>query len=229
MYRVARAALLVLLFAWPLGAQSLPLDNSRVTRWMLDTETGSESGLGFKLPHVAVGFSAERPVAKHLEMQGRVSYSPDKKYITNDGNSLKFKGAGLYWITRSFALTGSLRHTNLWTSQFNKSALIPSVGVAFREGVGGYPGRIYLEYMFPTGCQWRPSCPIQSNRTKGGEVYWETRLAPHIRLGVKFGIYYELDQSNNLRPDIPRIGAVAGDTLLILKYEIQRGSIDNLY
>jgi hypothetical protein len=229
MCRVARTALLVLAFAGSLEAQTFSLDNSRVTRWMLETETGSESSFGFKLPHVGVGFSAERPVAKHFELQALVSYSPDKKYITNDGNSLKFNGTGLYWITRGFALTGGLHHSNLWTSQFNKSSTAPSAGVAFREAIGGLPGRIYLGYLFPTGCQWGSSCPIQSSRTKGVEFYWETRMSSHFRMGVEMGIYHFLSQSNQFRPDIPRIGSFGGITLLTLKYEFHRGDMDKLY
>ena len=48
--------------------------------------------------------------------------SPDKKYITNDGSALKIVGTDLDWVNQSFALTGSLRHTNSWTSQFVKSS-----------------------------------------------------------------------------------------------------------
>jgi hypothetical protein len=229
MYRVARAALLVLVFAGPLGAQTFSLNNSRVTRLMFDTETGSDSGLGFKMPHLAVGLGVEQSIGKHFELQGRVSYSPDKKYITNDGNSLSMKSSGLYWIKRSLALTGSLRHSNLWTSQFNKSSWAPSAGIAIREDTFGLPGRFYFEYLFPTGCQWGASCPIQSSRTKGAEIYWETRIASHVRLGLRFGFYRILNQSNQFRPDIPRTGEVTGNTLIILRYEFPRGSIDSLY
>jgi len=139
------------------------------------------------------------------------------------------KGTGLYWITPSFALTGSLRHINLWTSRFEKSSWGPAGGIAVREGLSGYPGRIYVEYLIPTGCQWGPNCPIQSNRTQGAEVYWETRLASHVRLGLRFSFYHILNQSNQLHPDIPRTGEVTGDTLIILRYEFRRGSIDRLY
>jgi len=139
------------------------------------------------------------------------------------------KGTGLYWITPSFALTGSLRHINLWTSRFEKSSWGPAGGIAVREGLSGYPGRIYVEYLIPTGCQWGPNCPIQSNRTRGAEGYWETRLASHVRLGLRFSFYHILNQSNQLHPDIPRTGEVTGDTLIILRYEFRRGSIDRLY
>jgi len=245
MYRVARAALLVLVIAsWSgaqtlstengtatesYGAQTVPAGKISATRWMLDTETGSEAGLGFKMPHISTGISFERPVTRRFELQGQVSYSPDKKYITNDGNSLKMKSTGLYWISPSLALTGSLRHSNLWTSQFNKSFWGPSGGIAIREDLTGYPGRIYLEYLLPTGCQWGASCPIQSNRIQGAEIYWESLMGSHIRVGFRFGFYHFLDQGSPLSPDIPRTGHVTGTSLIILRYDFRRMSLDDLY
>ena len=229
MHRSLRAVLLALVFAGPLGAQNFSVDNSTATRWMLDTESGSESGLGFKIPHLAVGIGAERSVGKHFELQGRLSYSPDRKYITNDGKSLLMKSRGLYWITPKFALTGGLHRSYLWTSQFNKSSWSPSAGIAFREGGFGMPGRIYFDYLFPTGCQWGASCPIQSNRTQGVDFYWETRVASHFRLGLLFGTYHLRNQSNQFRPDIPRSGVITGDMLVTLRYEFHRGSMDKLY
>ena len=229
MYRMARAALLVLAFAGPLGAQTQSMERGATTHWLFDIETGSEAGLGFKMPHLATGFGVEQSVGKHYELQGRVAYSPDKKYITNDGSALKMMGTGLYWINQSFALTGTLRHSDLWTSQFVKSSWAPSAGIAIREFGFGYPGRIYLGYLFPTGCEWGPRCPIQSYRTQGAEIYWETRIAPHVRLGILYGFYHLLTQSNELRPDIPRTGEVTGDVLVTVRYELRRGSMDKMY
>jgi hypothetical protein len=245
MYQVTRAALLVLICASSLRAQTLRPENGTATesygiqtvpaakrpatRWILDAEIGSEADLGFKMPHIAMGISVERPVARHFELQGLVSYSPDKKYITNDGNSLILKGTGLYWITPTLALTGGLHHSNLWTSQFNKSGWGPSAGIATRTDFWDYPGRFYLEYLLPTGCQWGPSCTMQSNRTEGARIYWETRATPHLRVGFELGFYHFLDQSNPLRPDIPRTGHVAGNTLIIFRYEFSRKDDEEAY
>jgi len=229
MHRVARAALSVLVIAGPLGAQALPVERGPTTHCLFDAETGSEAGLGFKMPHLATGFGIEHSIGERFELQGRISYSPDKKYITNDGSALKMMGTGLYWINQSFALTGSLRHSNLWTSQFVKSSWGPSAGIAIREFGFGYPGRIYLGYLFPTGCEWGPRCPIQSYRTQGAEIYWETRIASHVRLGIMYGFYHLLNQSNEFRPDIPRTGEVTGDVLVTVRYELRRGSMDKMY
>jgi hypothetical protein len=237
MWRITRAVLLVLISAsssraqaFPAGRMpSLPSGKISATGWLFDSETGSESGLGFKMPHLAFGPSFEHRVGRHFEVQGRASYSPDKKYITNDGNSFKSKATGLYWITDSLALTGSVRQSNLWTSQFDKHSWAPSAGIGIREMIAGYPGRIYLEYVFPTGCQWGTSCPIQSNRTQGAEVYWEERILPHLRLGFQLGVYHILNQGNPLLPAIPRTGQVTGDSLVILRYEFHSGSLDYRY
>jgi len=74
MNRMARVALLVLVFAGPLVAQTLSTEYGTATRWLFDTESGSEAGLGYKMPHLATGFGVEHPVGEHFELQGRVSY-----------------------------------------------------------------------------------------------------------------------------------------------------------
>ena len=59
---MARAALLVLAFAGPLGAQTQSMERGATTHWLFDIETGSEAGLGFKMPHLATGFGVEQSV-----------------------------------------------------------------------------------------------------------------------------------------------------------------------
>jgi hypothetical protein len=221
-------ALLALVIGPPTGAQALPAGVNSPVRWLIDFETGSDEGLGYKLPHLKFGISFERPVGR-IELQGGVAYSPDRKYVTNDGNSLRLESRALGWITGRFAITSSLRHSSLWTSQFNKSALYPAIGFAFRENWGDSPGRFYVDYVLPTGCQWGTSCPIQSNRVQGPEFYWETLMYSHFRLGLETGIYHILDQSNNLRPDIPRIGSWTGDTHLVMRFEFPSQRMDKPY
>jgi hypothetical protein len=210
-------------------AQTSPAGNKWETRWLLDSETGSDAGLGFKEPHVAVGPSFERPIGLRFEVQGSIHYSPDKKSITNDGNSLLVQGVGIFWINGRFGLSGNTLHSNLWTSQFNKSAFRPAAGVVIREHFEGMPGRLYLNFLIPTGCEWGPNYRIQSNRTKGPEVYWEHRLWPNLRLGLHFGVYHILNQSNNFRPDIPRTGEWTGNTHVVLRFEFPSGSLDGNY
>src|SRR5260370_39822518 len=114
MNRVLQVVLLVLGFAGSLGAQALPAGRGFPTRLLLDLESGSEAGLGFKLPHLAFGISFERPVGRHFELQGTTSFSPAKKYITKDGASLNMSSTGLYWLTKYTAATGAIRPSHLW-------------------------------------------------------------------------------------------------------------------
>lgn len=206
MTRFLRVMLLMSAISLPAGAQALPAGKLPQTRWLFDFETGGDSGLGYKLPHIAAGTALERSVGKRLEFQGRLSYSPDKKYITNDGNSINMSTGVLFWVTDRLALYGDIGKSYLWTSQFNKSATFPSVGVVFRDHLGGVPGRLYISYFLPTGCQWGANCPIQSSRLQGPETYWEHRLWPRFRLGFSIGVYHILNQSNQMEPNIPRKG-----------------------
>jgi hypothetical protein len=198
------------------------------TRWLLDFETGSESALGYKLPHLLFALAIEKPVGK-FEIQGRMGYSPDKKYITNDGNSLRLKSSALYWITQRFAITSNVERSSLWTSQFSKNAIYPSFGVAIRENWGGGASRFYVDYLIPTGCQWGAGCPIQSSRLQGPEIYWEFLMSSHLRLGIQTGVFHILEQSNELRPDIPRVGSISGESLLLLRYEFHGRDVERPY
>lgn len=229
MNRARKVLLLVLVFAASSGAQALTSGKASTTRWLLEAETGSDAGLGFKMPHLAFGTFFERSMGTHIELQGRISFSPDRTYITNDGTTLILKGTGLLWITPRFAVTGGLTKSNLWTSQFNKVSWAPSAGIAIREHVMDMPGRLYVSYVFPTGCQWGANCPIQSSRMLGSQVYWEQRIFPHFRLGYQFGFYRVLNQGNPLQPSAGRTGEVTGDVHVVVRYEFPRGSMDNAY
>jgi hypothetical protein len=153
-------------------AQTSPAGNKWETRWLLDSETGSDAGLGFKEPHVAVGPSFERPIGLRFEVQGSIHYSPDKKSITNDCNSLPVQGLGIFWINGQFGISGALRHSNLWTSQFNKSAFGPAAGVVIREHFECMAGRLYIRFLMPAGWEWGPDFRIRSNQTKGRVANW---------------------------------------------------------
>lgn len=224
-----RCLLLAPILVASVSAGTLPAAKCCGPRWLIDVESGTDSGLGYKLPHLAFGISTERPFGHTFELQAGLLYSPDRKYVTNDGNSLNARVKGIYWISPRMGLTGALRHSNLWTSQFNKAGWGVSAGIAIRDRFGGFPGRVYIDYLFPFGCQWGPNCPIQSNRIQGPEIYWENRLYPHIRFGAKLGFYHVLNQSNNLRPDIPRTGEWTGDAHVVIRYEFSRGSLDIYY
>jgi hypothetical protein len=150
-------------------AQTSPAGKKLGTRQLLDSDIGSDAGLGFKAPHVTVGPSVERPIGLRFELQGSIQYSPDKKSITNDGNSLPVQGLGIFWINGRFGIRGVLRHSNLWTSQFNKRTFGPAAGVVIREHFERMAGRLYISFLMPAGCEWGPDCRIKS---KGLVGYW---------------------------------------------------------
>jgi hypothetical protein len=229
MPRLAPVILFVLAFAVSVTAQDSPANSQSTTRWILDFETGTDSGLGFKLPHLALGATFERPVGKRLELQGELSYSADKKYITNDGNSIKMASTLIVWATQWVGISTEVTKTYLWTSQFNKSALGPAFGVVIRDHFEGAPGRLYLYYLLPTGCQWGPTCPLQSNRLLGPQGSWEHRVSPRLRFGFSMGVYRILNQSNPLQPSIPRTREWSGDAHVLMRFEFPPGSMERAY
>jgi hypothetical protein len=177
----------------------------RRPRLLLDTEVGSLRSLGYKFPSTAFGPAVEIPLAKHFELQASSAYSPDRKVITNDGHSFKVTGSAMRFIHQRFGLVAGIERSWLWTSQFDKSAWHPSAGIVIRNDYWG-PGRLYLNYVLPTGCVWAtPSnpCQIQSNRMQGFEVRQDIRSSSYMRWGFKSGIYHFCDQAN---PNAPQAG-----------------------
>jgi hypothetical protein len=226
---VWKSALLVLFFVVCARSQALPPGKHNSTEWLLDTEFGSESGMGFKLPHTAFGVGFERSAGKSFEVQASIRFSPDKKYITNDGNSFVLRTKSVFWMTNHFGVTAGVVRGQLWTSQFTKGSWSPAIGISLKERSLDFPGRLYINYLAPTGCEWGPGCPMQSNRTHGPELEWEKLVWEHMRWGLHFGVYHVLNQSNPLRPDIPRTGQWTGDSYVIVRYQFHRGSLNKLY
>jgi hypothetical protein len=212
----------------PLWAQAIATGRQSETRWLFESAIGSEAGLGFRLPHVALGIGFERPIRNQFELQGSISYSPDRKYITNDGNSVLARGAAIYWATEKLGLMGSVHCSRLWTSQFTKGGCWPVPGVVVRSDYFG-PSRIYMDYVIPTGCQWGPNCMIQSSRTQGPEFEMEARMWPHFRLGFHIGVYRILEESNPLKPEIPRTAVWTGDAFATFKFEFPAGQMTGYY
>jgi hypothetical protein len=178
----------------------------RSARLLLNSEIGSATQLGYKFPSTSFGPSVEIPLTKHFELQGDAAYSPDRKFITNDGHAFRVSGTFIHWARPSVGLVAGFERTWLWTSQFNKTAFFPSAGVVVRSGYLG-PGRLYLTYQLPTGCVWATAsnpCKTQSNRLQGLQVRQEFRAVPHLRLGVGGGLYHFCDQGNPYAPQVGR-------------------------
>jgi hypothetical protein len=237
---LASAGLLVIivLFASHLFAQASPaaLESMPFGRLLIDTQIGSERELGFKPPDLGIGFSVEKPMGTHVELQTLAQYSPDKKYITNDGNNFHWGAKGIWFPRWRVGVSGEIRQSYLWTSQFSKGGWVAAAGVIIRDSFGNMPGRFSVDYVIPKGCVWAAECKlpsdgIQSNRTQGPEFYQEFRalsLGPKyaLRLGGKLAFYHFCDQANPL-VIVPRTCHLANTMALTLRVEL--GGKDQWY
>jgi len=219
--RILRVVLLILSISLPSWAQEHDEPTNFTTRWLLDFKFGVEGGLGYKFPSSSFGLSVERPLRKHFELQGSVAYSPDKKVMTNDGNSLLGSVSGIAWLTSHVGISGGIEGSRLWTSQFDKGAWSPNLGAVIHVPIFD-PGRLTALYVFPTGCVWATPtnpCKIQSNRLQGIQLKQEFRTWSHLRVGLEFDIYHFCDQSNENEPSIPRTCHMAGTSLGFMRFE----------
>src|SRR5216684_625961 len=218
--RIALTGIVCLFYSLQASSQAFA---DRRPRLLLDTEIGSETSLGYKLPSTAFGPSLEIPVAKQMEFQVSSAYSPDRKAITNDGNSLKLSASAIGFANYRVGFIATIERNWLWTSQFDKSAWLPSAGVVIRNDGAG---RSYLTYVFPTGCVWAtPSnpCKIQSNRLQGIELRQDIRSSSHIRWGFRAGFYRFCDQGNPNDPQAGRKCHFATTALATLRFEFHLG------
>jgi hypothetical protein len=229
--RILRVGLLVLSISLPTWAQESEGPPNFSTRWLLDFKLGVAGQLGYKFPSTSLGLSVERPIRKRLEIQGSVAYSPDRKVITNDGNSLSGSASGIAWLTSHVGISGGIEGSQLWTSKFGKGTWSPILGTVIHVPVLD-PGRLTVLYAFPTGCVWATPdnpCKIQSNRLQGVQLKQEIRTWPHLRLGLEVGIYHFCDQSNQNEQSVPRTCHIAGASAGIVRFEFPAGSNNDLY
>ena len=216
------------------------------SRWLIDTEIGSATGLGFKFPHMALGFTMERPI-KRAELQTHFLVSPDVKSFARSGHDYQTGVTGLVWLTHRIAAQGGVSYSIYWSAIPNQSACIPDdlypggcryeytyspyhkggttlfVGAVMRDSWFGSPGRFYIQYYVPTGCQWAtPSnpCQIQSSRTQGIGFQQEFRLWEHWRVGLKGAWLRYADQSNPYAPELGRTWHNTGTMTAIIRFEM---------
>lgn len=200
-------------------------------RWLFDTAVGSQTSFGYQFPSTQYGFTVEQPVTNRFEFQGSMAFSPDKKYITNDGSSIILEGTGIAWLNWRVGASASFERSWLWTSQFDKSAWNPIFGLVMRDSILG-PGRFTAGYVFPTGCVWATAanpCLIQSNRTQGVDLGQEWRIMTHLRFGINFGIYHYCAQSNENEPSVPRTCFLAPITMIAFRFEFPGGRANTSY
>jgi hypothetical protein len=198
-------------------------------RLLLDGEIGSEAQLGYKLPSIGVGPSIEIPLESHFEIQASATYSPDRKAITDNGESLELGGSIIGFASERLGLIATLDHTALWTSEFDKKNWFPSAGLVLRNDYFG-PGRLYVTYLIPTGCVWATAanpCPIQSNRLQGIQLHEDVRTWSHGRLGLESGIYHFCDEGNPNEPEAGRKCHVGATMLATFSFELHLGRNSN--
>jgi hypothetical protein len=221
--RFALALLAIAALTLPGRAQENAVDPR--PRLLLDSEIGSAASLGFKLPATAFGPAIEVPFASHFELQSAALYSPDRKLITNDGNALNLSATALGFVTSRIGIVGKLEHASLWTSQFEENSWAPSAGVVIRHNYLG-PGRLYVSYIFPTGCVWAASsnpCALQSKRLQGVDLRQDARFGSHQRWGFDFGLYHFCDQANPNDPQTGRRCHIGGSAMVTFSFEFHLG------
>jgi len=220
--RLLQCILLVCVMATPGCAQESPSSTAPWTpRLFLDTDVGLRTQLGYEPPASDFGASFEFPMGRRVEVQGRSSFSPDRKYITNDGHSISASSREIFWVNSRIGALGGVGWGTLWTSQFVERGWQPSVGFVIRNDYEK-PGRFYLEYLIPVGCVWAtPSnpCLLQSKRTQGPRITQEWQLKPHLRLTLGASLYHYCAQSNENEPSIPRNCVWAVTEMLGLRFQ----------
>ena len=221
---VLGVAILFLAFTSTAYGQTSVEDNR--PRLLLDAETGTEAGLGYKSPSFSVGPAIEIPIAKRFEFQASGQYSPDKKAITDNGELADVSGSFVGFATQRVGFIATVERGWLWTSEFDKSAYFPSAGVVLRNDYLGH-GRLYVTYTFPTGCVWAtPSnpCSIQSNRLQGITLHQDTRSGSHTRWGFEGGLYNYCLEANPSEPQTGRVCRWGATARAILRFEFHLGS-----
>jgi len=217
----------------PGNSQTLPVSTDTSARYFLDATISGDSTLGYKFPDVGFGASIEKPIGTHLELQGSILYDLSRKVITNNGNSLIVKESAIGWVTSHVGVMGTYERSWLWTSQFDKGPWYPIGGVAIRFSDSNLgPGRVYINYVFPTGCVWAtPSnpCTIQSNRMQGIQGGGEIRMWHHNKWLIMGSLLHFCDQSNQNDPAAGRSCHFAVISNVMFRFSIHGISKTVLY
>lgn len=209
------------------------LDKLDEVRFLVGGQLGLVSG--YDIPTLQGNIGVEIPLSRHFEIQTRFSSGWTPKTDSHSGYSFHQEARGIYWFSDKLGINGEFRQTYLYTKLYDKHAWAPTAGLAWRNGwtgKDGMPGRMYLNWIFPTGCQWATAsnpCRIQSSRLTGMEVNQEFRIGHHIRLGLIFGILRGLEQGNPNQPSAGRISYPAVDYEGVVRYEFGKSSNEVLW
>lgn len=208
------------------------------TRVILGAKIGSQAGLGFRSPSVEGIASLEIPLTSRLELTPGFSMSPDRKAFSPTGHDIRITDSANFFLTRRFGVYGGIDLSEYWAQQpvngyyipLHKAGAVPYLGGVLRDSWDtSAPGRLYIRYLFPTGCVWASKCQlptdgIQSNRTHGVDARQEFRLfqiTPNsaMRFGIEGSWLNFCDQSN---PQVitKRICHNTGTIMMSMTFEI---------
>lgn len=173
------------------------VDANAQARKIMWAEIGTDEGLGYKLPHLAFGVGIEKPIGRRFELQAQGSWSPDKKFGMNDGNSSGVRGRGIVWITPNIGAIAGIGYSHLWTGQYSKGGWTMAAGAVF--GIPNIDMRWTVTYLREVG-NGIASDGIETNRTQGVEVAPEMKMWPigpfGTRLALIFDLLHGLNQGN---------------------------------
>lgn len=195
-------------------------------RWTLDTKIGSEPQLGFNAPSTSFGPSIEYPFGNPFELQGGVTFTPWESISSGSGHAIEIRGTGIGWINRRLGASLGFRRDWLWASPISRSGWNPSIGIVLRDELYR-PGRLYVSYLFPTGCsQLGPSCAQPTGRTQGLEAIQELRLLPHSRFGLQGGVYHFCSEAMPLNQRTCKFSPAG---LVVLRFEFSNADATMSY
>ena len=216
------------LFALPvsLGAQGSGVTVTPLSSQLnLGASIGNARSLGYKFPSTDFNVDGVFPIKGRVELSAGATYSPDHKYLTNDGNQLGVGATAVLWPTHRFGLEYSYDYSWLWTSQFSKSGRNFTPAVVIHDSLDGQPGRLYVGYILPSGCVWATSsnpCTIQSGRLQGVSVGQTVQMSPRTAFSISTDVVHFCDQSNPNAPSIPRTCHIGGDMYISLWFRFSR-------
>lgn len=218
-------------------------------RIVLDTQVGDYAGLGFAPPHAGWALDLEMPLGgatsysaiaqggRRFEYQPTITFSLDRKTGSMSSFSLNVRNEGIVWLNHRLGAEGGIEYAGYWQGSppatasnpvpvgfygLHKLEWVPSTGLVVRNALRGRPGRLYVDYLFQTGCQRAtPSnpCQVQSPRTQGVQAAQEFRVWSFVRIGGEIAVVHYYDQSNQNDPTVPRVGHTTAYGTLHFKVE----------
>lgn len=221
-------AIMVFSLCQTASAQDSPVALSYGTRWILNTQYGSLPLFGVNSAATSFGPAVEHSISNTIEVQANLSVTPSvavNATTTSTGHSFGLGGAGIGWINERLGLSLGVQQSWLWASKFSASAWNPSLGMVLRDYFHR-PGRLYVSYLFPTGCSGGSSCPTPLSRMQGVQSMQEFRLWRHFRLGLQGGVYHFCSEG---APPDQRTCKFSPAGLVVMRFEFSNADATTPY